>query len=151
MLLDVELQHISWGFQKQSKVKTNMAEAGKKCDCAAAYVYKPETDGALIAAELAKLKSGQWVLADDHRSLTRHMVCKDFMSAISFINAAASVAEEMGHHPDLHLTKYKCIDIHVYTRSADGLTGLDFQLAALLDQIEVKYSAAWLKRVNETK
>ena len=64
---------------------------------------------------------------------------------MAFINGATPFAEAMGHHPDIHLTKYKEIYVEVFTHDPEGLTGLDFQLASELDTIPIEYSPKWLK------
>ena len=57
----------------------------------------------------------------------------------------ASVAEAMGHHPDVHITGYKHVRIVVSTHEAGGLTALDFALAAKIDALPVEYDPAWLR------
>ena len=40
------------------------------------------------------------------------------------------VAEEQGHHPDLHLTDYRTVTAEMTTHAAKGLTENDFIMAA---------------------
>ena len=47
--------------------------------------------------------------------LSRSFVAKDFVSALNFIARAGEVAEVRGHHPDLHLTGYRNVQVVVYT------------------------------------
>ena len=64
---------------------------------------------------------------------------------MKFLNAASVIAEEEGHHPDLHLTGWRNVRVDVSTHAIGGLAIVDFVLAAKLDAIEVEYSPKWLK------
>lgn len=52
-----------------------------------------------------------WKLSDGH--LVRQFTSKNFKSAMSFLNLAGEVAESAGHHPDLHLTAYRNVEVPV--------------------------------------
>ncbi len=60
---------------------------------------------------------------------------KDFMAAINFINKVASIAEEEGHHPDIHLTGWNKVKFELTTHELGGLTQNDFILAAKIDKL----------------
>ncbi|KAF6264988.1 heme peroxidase-related protein [Scenedesmus sp. NREL 46B-D3] len=87
-----------------------------------------------------------WQLAQDQGSISRHFVAKNFMAAVKFFNQAAEVAEEEGHHPDLHLTNYREVQVVLSTHAAGGLTMFDFVMAAKLDALDIEYSPKWLKQ-----
>src|SRR5262249_38684966 len=53
---------------------------------------------------------------------------KNFLRAMSFVNAAAFVAESMNHHPDI-LVHYNSVTLRNWTHSAGGVTEFDFKLA----------------------
>jgi len=57
----------------------------------------------------------------------------DFVEAFSFLAAVAVEAEKLNHHPEIY-NVYSTVRIQLTTHDADGLTDLDFQLAAQLDQ-----------------
>ncbi len=60
-----------------------------------------------------------WTLKADGTRITRHWTAKNFMAAIDFFNKVAELAEEDGHHPDLHLEGYRNVSIDLGpTRSA---------------------------------
>ncbi len=83
---------------------------------------------------------------DDVPVLVREFVCKDFVSAVEFIKAAADIAELRGHHPDFHLTDYRNVKVVVCTHSLKALTDNDFNLCMNMDaSIEINYSPKWLK------
>ena len=56
--------------------------------------------------ELLK-KMPNWMLSSDEKSISRQFSTKDFVSALKFLNQAGEVAEEEGHHPDLHIRNYR--------------------------------------------
>ena len=55
------------------------------------------------------------------------------------------VAEAEGHHPDLHLTNYRDVQVVLSTHAIGGLARADFILAAKLDALDVEYSPKWLR------
>ncbi len=59
------------------------------------------------------------------------------------------MAEEEGHHPDLHLTNFREVEVCISTHAVGGLTYPDFVLAAKLDMIDADYSPKWLKQQQE--
>jgi len=101
------------------------------------------------AAELAAKVSGMplWVLVEEGGvpKLSRNFQAKSFQAALNFIAAAGAVAEERGHHPDLHLTGYRNVQVIIYTHSLSGLTQNDFDLAQAIDGIKVDYFKKWLQ------
>lgn len=65
------------------------------------------------ARSAALAPAGMWALANDGSQLTRRFVAKNFAEAMGFLNAAAAVAErpDVSHHPDLHLTTYRDVEV----------------------------------------
>ena len=49
----------------------------------------------------------------------------------------AEVAEDEGHHPDLHLEGYRNVWIELYTHAIGGLSENDFILAAKIDKLPI--------------
>lgn len=87
----------------------------------------------------------RWGVSSDGKLLTRNFTARNFTAAMDFFNQVAVIAEREGHHPDLHLTNYRDVEVVVSTHAAGGLTQFDFVLAAKLDTIPVDYSPKWLK------
>lgn len=79
-----------------------------------------------------------WSLKDDGKAIRAEYRMKDFMAAIDFMNAVARLAEEEGHHPDLHLVGYRNLSIELWTHAIGGLSENDFILAAKIDQLPKK-------------
>ena len=44
-----------------------------------------------------------WQLTEDGQRIRREWTVKHFMAAMDFFNRVAELAEDEGHHPDLHL------------------------------------------------
>ncbi len=70
----------------------------------------------------------------DSKKLEREFVFKDFQEAMGFVNEVAKIAEEEGHHPDLHIF-YNKIKIELWTHASNGLSENDFILAAKIDKL----------------
>ncbi len=76
---------------------------------------------------------GGWQVVDGHH-LEKEFRFKDFREALAFVNRVGEVAEEEGHHPDLHLTWGK-VTMTTWTHKIGGLTESDFILAAKADRL----------------
>ena len=83
------------------------------------------------AQEMAK-EVPQWTLKD--KSIEREFQFKNFREAIHFINRVAVVAEEEGHHPDIHCY-YSKVRLELSTHKIGGLSKNDFILAAKIDRL----------------
>ena len=79
-----------------------------------------------------------WTLDPDAQRIRRSWTMKNFMAGIDFFNKVAALAEEEGHHPDLHLEGYRKLTIVLWTHAVNGLTENDFILAAKINQVPVQ-------------
>lgn len=68
--------------------------------------------------------------------IRREFVFPDFKGAVSFVNRVADIAEDEGHHPDIHLFYNKLI-LELYTHAVSGLTENDFIMAAKINKIRL--------------
>ena len=75
-----------------------------------------------------------WTVVDNHR-LIRTFEFPDFAQALAFLNRVAAIAEQEGHHPDLHLSWGKLV-VETWTHAVNGLTQNDFILAAKIDALD---------------
>lgn len=82
-----------------------------------------------IATALAALPL--WVRDGD--SIARSADAPDFPAAIRVVVAVAEQAEALDHHPDIDI-RWRTLRFVLSTHSAGGLTGLDFTLAARIDE-----------------
>jgi 4a-hydroxytetrahydrobiopterin dehydratase len=74
-----------------------------------------------------------WRVVDDRR-LTRTFRFPDFGGPMAFANRIAAVAEEEGHHPDLHV-HWGRLEVEITTHAIRGLSENDFVLAAKIDRL----------------
>jgi len=107
-----------------------MGLAEKKCVPCRGGV--PPLDQSQIDELLPELGEGWYVNGDGHLQRTYRFA--DFMGAMSFADRLAEVAEEEGHHPDLHIAWGQC-RAEIWTHKINGLTESDFYLAAKADRL----------------
>ncbi len=78
-----------------------------------------------------------WRLTHDDQRIRKDWVVKNFMAGLDFFNRVAEIAEQDGHHPDLHLEGYRRLWIELWTHAIGGLSENDFILAAKIDQLPI--------------
>jgi len=78
-----------------------------------------------------------WELSGDGKKIRRRWTAKNFMAGIEFFNKVAALAEDEGHHPDLHLEGYRHVAVELSTHAIGGLSENDFILAAKIDQVPI--------------
>ena len=89
-----------------------------------------------MTAEAIKPLSSEvpaWEVVREHH-LRRDFTFPNFRSALTFVVRVGELAEEQGHHPDIHLAWGK-VGIEIWTHKINGLTESDFILAAKIDQV----------------
>lgn len=84
------------------------------------------------AAELLQQVPG-WSVIETHH-LEKEFAFPDFLQALAAVNRIGALAEEQGHHPDLHLAWGK-VRVTIWTHKIDGLTESDFILAAKINEV----------------
>lgn len=67
--------------------------------------------------------------------LSRTYTFPDFPAALRFVNAVAKAAEEMNHHPDIHIY-YNKVTIESWTHTANAVTDKDYRLMEAVDGME---------------
>lgn len=77
-------------------------------------------------------RAGGWTLANG--KLHRAFECKDFVTAFGNMTRVALVAEAMNHHPEWFNVWNKVV-IDLNSHSVKGISNLDFELAAKIDEI----------------
>ncbi|WP_380058572.1 4a-hydroxytetrahydrobiopterin dehydratase [Falsihalocynthiibacter sp. SS001] len=82
---------------------------------------------------LAQLADG-WEFSSDGNSLRRKYSFKGYAKPVYIANAAAFLADQQGHHPDVRFGWGYC-EIEFTTHAIGGLSENDFICAAKLDQI----------------
>ena len=111
---------------------TDLAE--KKCTACEGGVPK------LSADEVKRLLPAVpgWKTTADGQRIRREWRVKDFVAGLDFFQHIGKVAEEEGHHPDLHLAGYRNVAVEIYTHAIGGLSENDFILAAKIDRLPVE-------------
>jgi 4a-hydroxytetrahydrobiopterin dehydratase len=85
-------------------------------------------DGA-IGTRLAALDG--WMRVGDE--IRKEFERADFPSAIAFVVRIGFLAEKANHHPDIDI-RWRTVHIALSTHDAGGLSALDFDFAAQIDE-----------------
>lgn len=83
-----------------------------------------------IDANLSKFSG--WTF--EKGSIYKQFKFKDFIEALSFVNAVGLEAEKMDHHPDILMFAWNKVKITISTHSAGGVTKKDFSLAQKIEE-----------------
>ncbi|GLR69767.1 4a-hydroxytetrahydrobiopterin dehydratase [Agaribacter marinus] len=91
-------------------------------------------DQSQIEAQLDKLNENTvgnlWVIQDD--KLHKTFKFKSFIWAVGWMSQIAIWSEKLKHHPEW-FNVYNKVTVDLITHDANGITSLDFQLAAKMD------------------
>lgn len=104
--------------------------ANEKCEPCHGGV--PPLRGEALQRLARELGSGWSVTAEHH--LEKDFRFADFAEALAFTNRIGAIAEEEGHHPDIHL-RWGSVRVEIWTHAVNGLTRSDFVLAAKVDGV----------------
>lgn len=102
----------------------------QKCVACEGNVTPFDKDEAIV---LIKQIPG-WEISANAKSISRKYTFKDFKESLEFVNKVGTIAESEGHHPDIHMTDYKHVEIDLSTHAIDGLSQNDFIVAAKIDE-----------------
>ncbi|HLY22667.1 MAG TPA: 4a-hydroxytetrahydrobiopterin dehydratase [bacterium] len=98
----------------------------------------PPLTRAEFAPLLAQLDGWQ---VEDERMLVKVFRSKNFVQAVEFVNAITPVAEAENHHPDLRVS-WGQVRVELWTHKINGLSEADFVMAAKIDRVYARPSAA---------
>src|SRR3989338_7385342 len=87
-----------------------------------------------VEADIILKQIPGWEVSADVKNISRDYAFKNFKEALDFVNKVGGLAEQEGHHPDIHLTNYKHVSIVLRTHAIDGISNNDFILAAKIDE-----------------
>lgn len=88
-----------------------------------------------IGAGEALTRLPNWrALPGERDAIQRTFKFKDFNAAFGFMTRAAIKAETLDHHPEW-FNVFNRVDVTLATHDADGVTALDVELAAFMDEI----------------
>ena len=83
-------------------------------------------------------QSSGWSLRSDRDAIAKTFIFKDFVEAFSFMQEVSYRAEKLNHHPEW-FNVYNKVEVCLSTHDCDGLSDLDFVLAAEMDGIAKRY------------
>ena len=75
-----------------------------------------------------------WTLSEDGLEIARRFEFPAYSRTLGFANAAAWIAIQEGHHPEL-IVNYATCDVSYSTHAVNGLTDNDFICAAKTDRL----------------
>ena len=76
----------------------------------------------------------EWETENDN--LKKHFEFENFADALVFVNKVGAIAEARDHHPDV-LFGWGYAEFFITTHDAGGITARDFELARLIEAIEI--------------
>jgi 4a-hydroxytetrahydrobiopterin dehydratase len=68
-------------------------------------------------------------------TLRQEFKFKNFMAALDFVNKVGVIADDEGHHPDIHIY-YSKVVLELYTHAIGGLSENDFIMAAKINSLK---------------
>lgn len=101
--------------------------------------------------EYVKQVEGWEVL--DNKLIKKTFKFKTFRESIDFVNQVANLAEDEGHHPDIHI-RYTRVTFELTTHAIKGLSENDFIMASKIDLLhnwEEKVEKVVVKKLFSVK
>ena len=96
---------------------------------------KPGNENATAVSQEARHENTEGSrISTTWKKIKKEFKFKNFKEAMSFVNKVADLAEEQGHHPDIHIS-YNRVGIELWTHAVSGLSENDFIMAAKIDGI----------------
>ncbi len=95
-------------------------------------VETPPLKGEELNQQLKLLKH-DWIIFEE-KKLRKEFSFTNFNRALEFANLVGSLADELNHHPDIHISWGKCI-VEIWTHRIDGLAIMDFVYSAKIERI----------------
>jgi 4a-hydroxytetrahydrobiopterin dehydratase len=74
-----------------------------------------------------------WKVENNHK-ISKEYSLVNYRHTIDFVNKVANLAEEEGHHPDIHVYFGRVV-IELWTHAINGLSENDFILAYKIDKL----------------
>ena len=86
------------------------------------------------ALRLHEQLDGRWQLVDGGKAIEARIEFRSYFRVLAFVNAAAYVAIQEDHHPDIEFG-YQYCRVRYFTHAIGGLSENDFICAAKLDRL----------------
>jgi 4a-hydroxytetrahydrobiopterin dehydratase len=113
----------------------------RKRTAAKGRTRSPATRRTTARARAAKPKvdvPGGWAVVNRGKAMEVEVKTKDFLDALDVMNEVGRIAEQIEHHPDLHLEQYNHLRILTYSHDVGKLTDRDERLAARVSDVLAK-------------
>ena len=75
-----------------------------------------------------------WARVENRSAISKSFKFKNFSQCWAFMSRIALLAEKMDHHPEW-FNVYNRVEVTLTTHDVGGLSELDFDLAAIMDEI----------------
>lgn len=89
---------------------------------------------ALTEVEIQERLAGLENWKFESNRLVRSQAFPSYLDALEFVYKTGQAAEAHNHHPDIFMF-YKRVEIRYWTHKANGITGLDFDMARQVESI----------------
>ena len=94
----------------------------------------PEIETRLDAEALARwLPQSGWTREGE--TLLKVFRMKGWKDAIAFVDRIAKAADEVNHHPDIHVENYRNVRVTTTTHATKKLSDADVALAKRIDEV----------------
>jgi 4a-hydroxytetrahydrobiopterin dehydratase len=122
-------------FEEASRMATALAE--KNCTPCRGGIPPLTVD----EAERLRAQAPEWSLHDQATRIERNYRFRNFAEAFAFVERAAALAENEGHHPEIRFG-WGFATVSLQTRKIKGLHENDFIMAAKLDRLAAEPAPA---------
>jgi 4a-hydroxytetrahydrobiopterin dehydratase len=122
-------------FEEASKMATTLAE--RNCTPCRGGIPPLTAD----EAEGLRAQTPDWSLCDQGTRIERAYRFRNFAEAFGFVERAAALAEDEGHHPEIRFG-WGFATVSLHTKKIKGLHENDFIMAAKLDRIAAERAPA---------
>lgn len=83
-----------------------------------------------------------WQVSADGKRVSRRLRTKDFLAALELFARIGEVAEELEHHPDLHLERWNEVEVVSFSHDEGRLTERDERLVGRLEPLVAAYGSS---------
>jgi 4a-hydroxytetrahydrobiopterin dehydratase len=108
-------------------------DAWKNLSCEPPESFAGPMD-AITCAQAAKQLHPDWSVNAESGRISRTLHFPDYHQTMAFVNAAAWIAHQQDHHPDMEVHFNRCV-VHFSTHAVGGLSRNDFICAARIDAL----------------
>ncbi len=88
-----------------------------------------------VEAEVLLKQVQGWTLSGEGTAISKTFTFRNFKDSLAYAGKIGAIAEEEGHHPDLHVSWGKLV-VELSTHAIGGLSENDFIMAAKVDQLQ---------------